>query len=61
MILQLDGRSYTTDLITYTNGIKTCSPEFVEAASEIMATYTYSENNGVATDVGSLKKSKSVS
>jgi len=60
MILQLDRRSYTTDLITYTNGIKTCSPEFVEAASEIMATYTYSENNGIATDIGALKKNELV-
>lgn len=51
MIIQLDRRSYTTDLITYTNGIKVCSPEFVEAASAIMDKYGYKENNGIATDI----------
>ena len=56
MILQGDRRSYTTDLITYTNGIDTCSKEFVNAASEIMDSYGYSENRGVYTDVGQLKK-----
>lgn len=56
MILQGDRRSYTTDLITYTNGIETCSKEFVLAADDIMLKYGYSENRGVATDIGGLKK-----
>lgn len=57
MILQLDRRSYTTDLITFTNGIETCSKEFVTAAGDIMTKYGYSDNRGVCTDVGAIKKS----
>lgn len=60
LLIQPDRRSYSTDLITYTNGIKTCSKEFVEAASDIMTKYGYSENRGVCTDVGSIKKSTKV-
>ena len=56
MILQGDRRSYTTDLITHTNGIQTCSKEFVNAASEIMDRFGYSENRGVCTDIGAIKK-----
>ena len=55
MILQGDRRSYTTDLITYTNGIETCSKEFVDASLEIMNSYGYSENRGVCTDIGGIK------
>jgi hypothetical protein len=55
MILQGDRRSYTTDLITYTNGIEVCSKEFVNAASDIMDRFGYSENRGVCTDVGTIK------
>ena len=51
MILQLDRRSYTTDLITFTNGIETCSQEFVDAASDIMNKYGYTQNRGVCTDI----------
>ena len=60
LLIQPDRRSYSTDLITYTNGIKTCSKEFVEAASDIMTKYGYSENRGVCTDVGGIKKSTKV-
>lgn len=60
MLLQGDRRSYTTDLITYTNGIETCSKEFVDAASGIMTKYGYSENRGVCTDIGGLKKDSKV-
>lgn len=60
MLLQGDRRSYTTDLITYTNGIQTCSKEFVNAASEIMDKYGYNENRGVYTDVGQIKSNSEV-
>jgi len=60
MLLQGDRRSYTTDLITYTNGIETCSKEFVNAASEIMNKYGYNENRGVYTDVGQIKSNSEV-
>lgn len=60
MILQGDRRSYTTDLITYTNGIQTCSKEFVTAASSIMSTYGYKDTRGVCTDIGAIKKNSIV-
>jgi hypothetical protein len=60
MILQGDRRSYSTDLITYTNGIETCSKEFVTAASSIMSTYGYKDTRGVCTDIGSIKKNSIV-
>lgn len=57
MILQGDRRSFTNDLVTFTNGIETCSQEFVDAASEISDKYGYAKANGIATDIGSLKRS----
>lgn len=60
MILQGDRRSYTTDLITHTNGIETCSKEFVTAATSIMSTYGYKDTRGVCTDIGAIKKNSIV-
>lgn len=55
MLLQGDRRSFTDDFITYTNGRKVCSKEFVTEITPIMTKYGYSENSGVATDIGSIK------
>jgi hypothetical protein len=60
MILQPDRRSFTNDLVTFTNGIETCSQEFVDAASEISLKYGYAAARGIATDIGSLKRSSLV-
>jgi tripeptide aminopeptidase len=51
MILQGDRRSFSNDLIVFTNGIQTCSEEFVEAASEISDKYGYAAANGICTDI----------
>jgi hypothetical protein len=60
MILQGDRRSFSNDLITFTNGIETCSQEFVDAASEISLKYGYAAARGICTDVGSIKKNAEV-
>lgn len=60
MILQGDRRSFTNDLIVFTNGIETCSQEFVDAASEISDKYGYAAANGICTDVGAIKKNSAV-
>jgi hypothetical protein len=60
MILQGDRRSFTNDLITFTNGIQTCSQEFVDAASEISLKYGYAAANGICTDIGAIKKNSAV-
>jgi hypothetical protein len=51
MILQGDRRSFSNDLITFTNGIETCSQEFVDAASEISLKYGYAAARGICTDI----------
>lgn len=60
MILQPDRRSFTNDLVTFTNGIEVCSQEFVDAAAEISLKYGYAAARGIATDVGALKRSSNV-
>lgn len=57
MIFQMDRNSYKgLELITYTNGIISCSKEFVEAATPLMAKYSVTEGNGIFTDVGEIVK-----
>lgn len=51
MIVQGDRRSFTNDLVTFTNGIEVCSQEFVDAASEISLKYGYAAARGIATDI----------
>lgn len=60
MLVQLDRNSYKNDLVTYTNGIEVCSDEFVEAAKSIMDKYMYSSARGSCTDIGGIKKFKTV-
>lgn len=60
MIVQGDRRSFTNDLVTFTNGIEVCSQEFVDAAAEISLKYGYAAARGIATDVGTLKRSELV-
>lgn len=60
MLVQLDRNSYNNDLITYTNGIEVCSNEFVEAADSIMNKYMYATSRGSCTDIGGIKKFKTV-
>ena len=60
MLLQGDRRSFTDDFITYTNGRKVCSKEFVDQIKPIMEKYGYSENTGVATDIGGLKANSKI-
>jgi hypothetical protein len=60
MIVQGDRRSFTNDLITFTNGIEVCSQEFVDAASEISLKYGYAKANGICTDVGKIKANSAV-
>jgi len=56
MLLQLDRRSYSNDLINYTNGIEVYGDEFYEAAKPIMEKYMYAKNTGSCTDIGGIKK-----
>lgn len=56
MLVQLDRRSYSNDLINYTNGIEVYGDEFYEAAKPIMDKYMYSKNTGSCTDIGGIKK-----
>ena len=57
MIFQMDRNVYKgLELITYTNGVKTCSKEFVEAAKPIMKKYQFFESSGMCTDVGEIVK-----
>lgn len=57
MIFQMDRNAYKgLELITHTNGVKTCSKEFVDAAKPIMEKYEFFESNGVYTDVGEIVK-----
>jgi len=53
-VIQLDRRSFTTDLIEYTNGINVISEEFKTAVKPIMSDYGYEFNHGTCTDVGEL-------
>lgn len=57
MIFQMDRNSYKgLELITYTNGVTSCSKEFVEAAQPLMTKYSVTEGNGIFTDVGEIVK-----
>jgi hypothetical protein len=56
MLVQLDRRSFTNDLCTYTNGIEVCSEEFTEAAKPFLEKYLYTTARGLCTDIGGIKK-----
>lgn len=57
MIFQMDRNSYAgLELITYTNSVKSCSKEFVDAADPIMKKYFVREGDGMFTDVGEIVK-----
>lgn len=60
MLVQLDRRSYSNDLINSTNGIKVFGKEFENAASGLMEKYNYKINTGSCTDIGGLKKKDKV-
>ncbi len=53
-IIQLDRRSFTNDVIEYTNGTQTLSEEFKSCLPELMKKYNYKFNNGSCTDAGML-------
>jgi tripeptide aminopeptidase len=53
-IVQLDRRSFTNDIIEYTNGIQVLSEEFKNAVAPIGKKYDYKFNRGTCTDVGTL-------
>ena len=57
MIFQMDRNSYAgLELITRTNGVYTCSSEFVHAAAGLMNKYHVIESTGSFTDVGEIVK-----
>lgn len=56
MLVQLDRRSYTNDIIEYTNGVQVLSEEFKRAIRGTIDRYNYEFNDGIYTDVGELKK-----
>jgi hypothetical protein len=60
MIVQLDRRSYTNDLISFTNGLEVFGEEFKEASKDLCNKYMYKVADGICTDVGGIKKFKSV-
>ena len=53
-VCQLDRRSFTTDIIEYTNGIQVLSEEFKQAVELTCIDYGYDFNHGTSTDVGEL-------
>jgi tripeptide aminopeptidase len=53
-VVQLDRRSFTTDIIEYTNGTQVLSDEFKLAVFPICERYGYDFNRGTCTDVGEL-------
>jgi len=53
-VCQLDRRSFTTDIIEYTNGIQVLSEEFKQQVEATMTEYGYAFNHGTSTDVGEL-------
>jgi hypothetical protein len=56
MILQADRRSWTTDIISFTNGVEVCDDDFLIEILDIMEKYGYSENTGTCTDIGAIKR-----
>ena len=53
-IVQLDRRSFTNDVICYTNGVQVMSNEFADAIEPTMEKYAMQFNTGTFTDVGVL-------
>ena len=53
-VCQLDRRSFSTDIIEYTNGIQVLSEEFKQAVELTCIDYGYDFNHGTSTDVGEL-------
>jgi hypothetical protein len=53
-VIQLDRRSFTTDIIEYTNGCQVLSEDFKKAVTPICQRYGYKFNKGTSTDVGEL-------
>lgn len=53
-VCQLDRRSFSTDIIEYTNGIQVLSDEFKQAVELTCIDYGYDFNHGTSTDVGEL-------
>lgn len=60
MIVQLDRRSYSNDLINHTNGLEVFGKEFEDASKEVCDKYMYNVAKGICTDIGGIKKFKSV-
>lgn len=60
MLVQLDRRSLSNDLCTYTNGIEVCSEEFTKAAEPVLKKYLYTTARGICTDIGGIKKFETV-
>jgi len=56
MLVQLDRRCSTQDVIEYTNGVEVLSEEFKKEALPYMKKYEYTFNDGSATDIGEIKK-----
>jgi len=55
IVTQLDRRSFTSDFITYTNGVQVFSPQHEELVRPIIEKYGYSFTKGICTDVGALR------
>jgi len=53
-VLQADRNHQKADFITHTNGIQSCSENFVEACKPYMIEGGYAEARGTSTDVGQL-------
>ncbi len=52
-LMQCDRRGHS-DLITFTNGVKVASNDFIEDVYEIMVNYKYKKASGTCTDIGGL-------
>lgn len=55
IVTQLDRRSFTSDFITFTNGVQVFSPQHEELVKPIIEKYGYSFTKGICTDVGALR------
>lgn len=56
MLVQLDRRSYSNDLINYTNGVDVFGEEFEDGVSHLLKKYNYKVAKGICTDVGAVKQ-----
>ena len=56
MLVQLDRRSYSNDLINNTNGVQVFDSEFEDAVTGLLTKYNYKVATGVCTDVGAIKR-----